>query len=268
MTFVISVCRIVLPVLAFIILFKCFLTLLGGHPVNKTYGYIVKESTGEKIALNTWETSIGRSKSCDIVLPENMVSRFHSVICRRVDGWYIFDTVSKGGTFVNGEKVEKGTPINSNDKITFAGENYFFVITDDPVIKVGRKGRKNKKDPAPLPPVSETVTDTEDSKTLRADTAPKQSALIGVSDRSVYLLCGRSVNVGRGGVNDIKLKAPSSSRNHAVLVNQRGGWYLNDTSSNGTFINGVKAKSVERLKDGDIIAFGTEKMKFIADYKS
>lgn len=144
MQFVTDFCRYALPVMAFVILFKCFQTLLIGHPVNKTYGYIIDKRNGDKIPLNTWETSIGRSKSCDIVLSYGDVSRFHAVICRRVDGWYIFDTISKLGTFVNGEKIEKGTTMKSSDEIAFAGNSFVFVITDDPVIQVGKKKRRNK----------------------------------------------------------------------------------------------------------------------------
>lgn len=147
MQFVTDFCRYALPVITFIILFKCFQTLLIGHPINKTYGYIIDKKTGDKIPLNTWETSIGRSKSCDIVLSYGDVSRFHAVICRRVDGWYLFDTISKLGTFLNGEKIDNGTTIKSADEITFAGNSFVFVITDDPVIQVGKKKRfgKNKK---------------------------------------------------------------------------------------------------------------------------
>lgn len=146
MQLVVGFCRYALPLLAFIILFKCMLTLLIGHPVNKTYGYIVNSINGEKIPLNTWETSIGRSKSCDITLVYSTVSRFHAAICRRVDGWYIFDTNSKLGTFVNGEKIEGEATVKNSDIITFGDCNFQFVITDDPVIQVGKKrrGRKNQ----------------------------------------------------------------------------------------------------------------------------
>lgn len=147
MQLVVGFCRYALPLLAFIILFKCMLTLLIGHPINKTYGYIVSSINGEKIPLNTWETSIGRSKSCDIILLYGTVSRFHAAICRRVDGWYIFDTNSKLGTFVNGEKIDGQATIKNSDILTFGDCNFRFVITDDPVIEVGRKRRKKKQQP-------------------------------------------------------------------------------------------------------------------------
>lgn len=146
MELIVGMCRYLLPFLAFIILFKCFQTLLIGHPVNKTYGYIINSVNGEKVALNTWETSIGRSKSCDISLLYPSVSRFHAVICRRVDGWYLFDTVSKTGTFLNGKKIETGMTIKNGDDIAFGDVHFVFAVIDDPVIKVGRK-KKGKNGP-------------------------------------------------------------------------------------------------------------------------
>lgn len=190
MQFVIDFCRYALPVITFIILFKCFQTLLIGHPVNKTYGYIIDKRTGEKIPLNTWETSIGRSKSCDIVLPYGDVSRFHAVICRRVDGWYLFDTISKLGTFVNGEKTENGTTVKHTDEITFAGNTFVFVITDDPVIQVGKKkrfGKKRKTEELPLDeeinlPYSQphTESDAVPMPEEKSEYAPSEEALDGM----------------------------------------------------------------------------------------
>ncbi len=169
MQLIIDFCRYALPVITFIILFKCFQTLLIGHPVNKTYGYIIDKRTGEKIPLNTWETSIGRSKSCDIVLPYGDVSRFHAVICRRVDGWYLFDTISKLGTFVNGEKLENGVTVKHADEITFAENSFVFVVTDDPVIQVGkRKKRSGKKKAVEEQPVN-TEADTSYSQIINQE---------------------------------------------------------------------------------------------------
>lgn len=147
MQLIVGFCRYALPVLAFLILFKCLLTLLIGHPVNKTYGYIIDSNDGEKIPLNTWETSIGRSRSCDIVLTYQSISRFHAAICRRVDGWYIFDTNSKYGTFVNGTKIENEATVKNDDIITFGDCRFRFIITDDPVIEVGKKRRAKKQKP-------------------------------------------------------------------------------------------------------------------------
>lgn len=186
MQYIIDICRYALPVITFIVLFKCFQTLLIGHPVNKTYGYIIDKHNGDKIPLNTWETSIGRSKSCDIVLPYGDVSRFHAVICRRVDGWYLFDTISKLGTFINGEKIDKGTTMKSSDVISFGENNFVFVITDDPVIQVGKKKHRSKKKMEELSEEefyyeqSEISAETMPAEEIKSEFAPSDEALEGM----------------------------------------------------------------------------------------
>ena len=95
MEFITSVSRIVLPVITAVLLIKCILALWLGHPKEKTYGYITDMLSGERYALNMWETSIGRSASCDIALSYDSISRVQAVITRRIDGWYIYDTLSK-----------------------------------------------------------------------------------------------------------------------------------------------------------------------------
>lgn len=154
MGIVIGISRHVLPLITLVILIKCMLSLLLGHPKEKTYGYIVDTLDGERYALNMWETSIGRSNSCDIVIGYDTVSRFQAVISRRIDGWYIYDLLSKSGIFVNGEKIEKKATINGGDMLTFGNARYRFEIADDPVQLVGRKKRfKRNSDSAPVMPL-------------------------------------------------------------------------------------------------------------------
>lgn len=150
MDLVIGISRYILPFLTLLILIKCMLTLLLGHPKEKTYGYIIDTADGERYELNMWETSIGRSNSCDIVIGYDTVSRFQAVISRRIDGWYIYDLLSKSGILVNGEKIEKKAMISGGDKLTFGNAVFSFQIADDPVSLVGkRKKRKGKKAPSP-----------------------------------------------------------------------------------------------------------------------
>ena len=80
MDVVISISRYLLPFLALVILAKCLITLLLGHPQEKTYGYLIDQVDGQRYALNMWETSIGRSKHCDLVIGYETISRSHAVI--------------------------------------------------------------------------------------------------------------------------------------------------------------------------------------------
>ena len=144
MEFVTEISRYFIPVVTIIILTKCMMTLWLGHPKEKTYGYIVDMYDGERYELNMWETSIGRSNSCDIVITYDTMSRFQAVIARRNDNWYIHDLKSKSGTKVNGKKIEKKQTIKDGDILTLGSMRFRFEVADDPVVKVGKK-KKSKK---------------------------------------------------------------------------------------------------------------------------
>ena len=139
--------RYILPVITVVIIFKCVLTLMLGHPKEKIYGYIIDMKSGNRYALNMWETSVGRSKSCDVVLPYDTVSRSHAVITRRIDGWYVHDLLTKAELKVNGEQVEQKTIIKDGDIIHFGKNRFRFEVADDPVQAVGKKKNHGKNPP-------------------------------------------------------------------------------------------------------------------------
>lgn len=64
------------------------------------------------------EVTIGRSTSCDLVLPHSSVSRVHAVV--RIEGAdaFVVEDRSSFGCFVNGEKVEGPHPLGAADILT------------------------------------------------------------------------------------------------------------------------------------------------------
>lgn len=104
---------------AMILIFLLITLLLLFH---RNYGKNViarftNNVNGKTMDISSWEVSIGRAKSCDIVLNYPTVSRFHAVVARRGKGWMIFDTGSKSGVYVNGKKIEKYAYIYDGDEI-------------------------------------------------------------------------------------------------------------------------------------------------------
>lgn len=90
---------------------------------------LVEASSGHIIDISQSETSIGRAKTCDIVVSGKSVSRFHAVLSKRSTGWMIFDTNSTHGVVVNGNKIEKKINLKDGDRIKFGSIEYIFYST-------------------------------------------------------------------------------------------------------------------------------------------
>jgi len=107
----------VVPLVSIVIIRKCFLSLKNGRRREDPVIILEDMITHESIPVLYWENSLGRSKSCDIVLQDATASRSHAVLMRRESGWIITDTESKAGTFVNGTKVKGAAQVLPGDTI-------------------------------------------------------------------------------------------------------------------------------------------------------
>lgn len=90
---------------------------------------LVEASSGHIIDISQSETSIGRAKTCDIVISDISVSRFHAVLSNRASGWLIFDTNSTAGIIVNNKPIEKKSYLNDGDSIILGSSEYIFYST-------------------------------------------------------------------------------------------------------------------------------------------
>ena len=67
----------------------------------------------------------------DVLAPDHSISRRHARISRAPDGFAISDERSRNGTFVNGERVEKGNaPTPTGDEITVGGTVFVVELVD------------------------------------------------------------------------------------------------------------------------------------------
>lgn len=109
--------RIVVPIVSLTVVVSCFVSLRRGRRREEPVILLEDMVSHQAIPVLYWENSLGRSKSCDIVLDDMTASRSHAVLMRRESGWMIADTDSKAGTFVNGTKVTAPTPVFPGDTI-------------------------------------------------------------------------------------------------------------------------------------------------------
>lgn len=120
--------RYLIPALCFIIAAYCIKHSLSSRAPEVTPAYFYDEQTGKEYTITSWETSIGRSNACDIVLNYSSVSRFHAVISKHKKGWVVTDTHSSAGTFIKGKKISEPTIINDGEIVSFGGIDLQFRI--------------------------------------------------------------------------------------------------------------------------------------------
>lgn len=136
--------RLSAPFIAVIIVFLCFSSL--GYAKRDDHALIVLED--EELELRYpvifWENLIGRSSRADICIVDPTVSREHAVLLRRSDGWFITDTGSKAGVYVNGNPTEGRCPVYIGDKIALGDSVLTLKRAGDPT-KANQRTRIAKR---------------------------------------------------------------------------------------------------------------------------
>jgi transcriptional regulator with GAF, ATPase, and Fis domain len=80
-----------------------------------------------------------------------------------------------------------------------------------------------------------------------------------------FTLLDEEMSIGRSRQNPIQLETDQSSRKHCTVRRAGRGWHVVDErSSNGTFVNGLKIDDKE-LADGDLIGIGGATITFKVD---
>ena len=118
--------RMLLPIYTVVIVYQIFAAMRRRRRPERPLVLLQDLDTGEKIPVLFWENSIGRSRGSDIALDDTAVSRNHCVLLRRKEGWFITDTGSKTGTYVNGKPAVRRTKLNIDDTIEMGNKEYAF----------------------------------------------------------------------------------------------------------------------------------------------
>ncbi|MBU5627630.1 FtsW/RodA/SpoVE family cell cycle protein [Oscillibacter sp. MSJ-2] len=116
-----TIVRFLFPVLALLILIRAIRSLLRVPHTPETWAQLSMPN-GAPAMLTHWENIIGRNRFADVVLNYPSISRQHAALIRDKDAvWTVYDLDSKGGTLVNGEKIEGSAQVREGDTITLGG---------------------------------------------------------------------------------------------------------------------------------------------------
>ncbi|MFO3795927.1 MAG: FHA domain-containing protein, partial [Anaerolineales bacterium] len=87
---------------------------------------------------------IGREPSCDIIIPDRQVSRFHARLTPGLEGVILEDLGSKNGTHHNGQLVKTPIILQDGDLFQIALAQQFLFLTSDstmPIESSSARGR-------------------------------------------------------------------------------------------------------------------------------
>src|SRR5262245_23149889 len=76
-----------------------------------------KHDKAYDVELDKDVLSIGRSSSNDLVFNHLSLSRHHARVLKKEDKWYVEDSGSRNGTFLNGVRIRQNTALKSGDMI-------------------------------------------------------------------------------------------------------------------------------------------------------
>lgn len=189
---------------------------LKGEVINK-----INVPKGSKGSI-----TIGRDNSCNVSIPSGFVSSKHTEIISDGFNIYINDLQSRNGTFLNGKKIVSGQreKIGIGDVITFSADATIQLLVMHP----------------------ESVAQSSVSK-KRIQTVSSGSDLMSILNNKGKALIGRSDNC------DKCIKDESISRRHAVITKEGNRYFIQDTSRNGTYVNGNLVGGVMPLEPSDEI---------------
>ena len=98
---------------------------------------------------------------------------------------------------------------------------------------------------------------------VRATGTTATTATVVLPDGRRISLGSEPLVIGRLAENAIVFEDPNVSRKHAEIVASGGGWVVRDLgSTNGTKVNGTTIGGERALRDGDIVSFGGNSIRY------
>ena len=82
----------------------------------------------------TEDLIIGRESSCQVVIMDRQVSRFHARLVLGEDGVMLEDMSSKNGTFVNGQRLVEPVKLADGDTVQIALLQFFTFLNSDATV--------------------------------------------------------------------------------------------------------------------------------------
>lgn len=213
------------------------------------------EIDGERYTISQAELVIGSDPSVGLPLTGRGVAPRHAIVQQLPDGQVIIRLAREGlPVLVNGVSLgAQPTPLLHGDKVAIAG--YEMQVVDER--EGGRTRYVQAVDPGALAAVKPGAK--------RQPAGTTGGRLVSLTDGREYRIIGTSLVIGRDAACDVVLTSKSVSRRHAEILATPRGYVLEDSSTNGTFVNGARVQGQPQLARGDVIQCGEHEFRFYAD---
>jgi ABC-type multidrug transport system ATPase subunit len=185
---------------------------------------------GQTISLNRDSITVGRAADNDYVLGVEIVSGHHARIFRKDGEYFIEDTNSLNGVFINGSTVRIAMPtaIRETDEIFFGS---YRVMANELLSKFGSS----------------------------------KPTFIGQQELKPLEFNGDTMTIGRDPGCEHPIDFPVISWHHARITRTAAGIYVEDLKSrNGTFVDGKRITSKTLVNQGQEISLGSYRFKLLA----
>jgi pSer/pThr/pTyr-binding forkhead associated (FHA) protein len=200
--------------------------------------------------------TLGRDKTCQVVLAQQAVSRNHARISQEGNLFFLEDLGSAYGTQVNGKPLPKGEKhrLRTGDVIVIAQFDVKFTHVADVPINVGSE----KTSFVARSLVKDAIKGIKSGEGpyFRVMNGPREGERIEMGDAQEFI-------IGRDETADIIFKDDLISRRHVKLRRDWSGSHVEDLNSR----NGIKVnkKKVNRktMKDGDELEVGNVRLLYV-----
>jgi pSer/pThr/pTyr-binding forkhead associated (FHA) protein len=226
--------------------------------ILKFGGSVLKE-----IPLDQSQVTIGRKPDNSLVIDNLAVSGHHARVVQENGTYFVEDTGSTNGTFLNDVKVDKRR-LQHGDQIRVG--KHVLSFEDSP-------GDATLK-PAAVSSDDKTVLTTMRSKRVDPSEAGGSDALpggkmgvmlvvAGQTDKNEYKLTGKVSVIGSQDAAAVKLTGWFAPRVAAIISRTETAYIISmSEEARKVMVNGVEVKGRSDLKDGDLIEVAGVKMYF------
>jgi pSer/pThr/pTyr-binding forkhead associated (FHA) protein len=203
--------------------------------------------------LKPGQTRIGAGPGVDLSVSDDASLGVQAVLELGADNHVVIRRARDGAAVrVNGVSLAEPTPLIHGDKVDIAGHEVLF--SEDK--KVGATAFVSAKDVGAIA--------AKRSGPARATTATG-GRLVSLVDGKEYQIPTAGVTFGREAGSDVVVAQAEVSRRHASIVPAENGYVLQDHSTNGIWVNGVRVQNTHLLARSDVVRVGSEEFRFYAD---